>query len=413
MTDDCRQENMCPALSRRTFIKGAAAFQFARAAYASQAEPGKVLVYVGTDTKPVDGAANGKGIYLFEMEPESGELKLVGLAAETVSPSWLTLHPSGKYLYCVNEVSDYQGDSGSVSAFAIDQSTGELSALNTVSSHGAGPTHISVDHTGAYAFVANYYGGTVAVIPIQRDGRLREAAYVHRDEGSLGAERATNAPRGSFAISGHDTPHAHMIQPDPENLFVLQTDMGQDRIYVYQFNKADGQLTAAKTPFVELPSGDGPRHFVFHPSGQWMYAIQEEASTIALFRYHSSSGALTPLQTVSTLPPGFTGTSFASDVMISRDGLFLYALNRLHNSVAIFSVGPDGMLTRVGEVWTEGDYPNHCAMDPTGRFLYVCNQRSDQITSFRADRRTGLLTSTGRYQPLGTPVCMAFLTRNA
>jgi 6-phosphogluconolactonase len=321
----------------------------------------------------------------------------------------LSLHPSGKYLYAVNELSDYEGNSGSISAFSIQRSTGELLHLNTVNSHGAGPTHMSIDATGRFAFVANYFGGSIAMFPIQADGSLAPASFVHQDQGPLGPLHAIHAPPGSFAISGHDAPHAHMIQTDPENRFVLQTDMGQDRIYVYRFDSDTGQLTSAATPFTSLPAGDGPRHFTFHPNRRWLYSIQEEASTLVFYQYDSSTGSLIPEQTISALPPGFTGTNFCSEIMVSADGRFLYAANRLHNSIGAFAIGADGKLSHLDDTPTQGDYPNHMAMEPNGQFLYVCNQRSDQITSFRVDKNTGRLTFTGDYQPLGTPMCITFL----
>lgn len=402
--------------SRRTFLRRATALCIAYSAFSSarglEASSGqrRVLAYVGTDTKPVDGPANGKGIYLFEIHPQTGELSLVKLAAETASPSWLTVHPSGQYLYAINEVSDFNGKNGSVSAFAINRTNGDLRFLNTVSSQGAGPAYLSVDATGKYAFVANYFGGSIAVLPILQNGSLGPAVDVHLDKGALGSIHATSAPAGSFAISGHDAPHAHMIHPDPKNRFVLQTDLGQDRIYVYKFDANTGKLAPADIPFVSLPTGDGPRHFAFHPNGHWMYSIQEEASTVAFFLYDSGTGSLRPQQTLSTLPEGFTGTNFSSEIMVSPDGHFLYAANRLHNSIAVFSIAKDGRLDRVGDTLTQGDYPSQFNLDPTGNFLYACNQRSDQITSFRVDRTTGLLTFTGQYTPLGTPLCIAFLT---
>ena len=370
----------------------------------------RILAYVGTDTKPVDGAANGKGIYLFEMNPHTGGLSLLKLAAETTSPSWLTLHPSGRYLYAINEVSDFDGKNGSVSAFAIDRANGDLRFLNTLSSLGAGPAYVSLDATGRYAFVANYFGGNIAVFPILPNGSFGAPVDFHQDKGFLGSIHATNAPKGSFAISGHDAPHAHMIHPDPKNRFVLQTDLGQDRIYVYEFDVNTGKLAAAETPFVSLPSGDGPRHFVFHPNGRWMYSIQEEASTVDFFLYASRTGILTLQQRISTLPPGYTGTNFSSEITVSPDGRFLYAANRLHNSIAVFSIATDGKLDHAGDTLTEGDYPSFFTLDPGGNFLYACNQRSDNITSFRVDRKTGMLTFTGQYTPVGTPLCITFLT---
>ena len=370
----------------------------------------RTLAYVGTDTVPVDGPANGKGIYLFEADNDSGELKLLSLAAETPSPSWLTLHPSGRFLYAVNELSVYEGNSGSVSAFEIERSTGALHLLNTLNSRGAGPTHMSVDRTGRFAFVANYFGGTIAVFPIHPEGGLDPACFVQQDTGSLGSQQAASAPAGSFAISGHDAPHAHMIQADLHNRFVLHTDLGQDRIYVWKLDAERGHLTPAETPFVSLPSGDGPRHLAFHPNGHWVYSIQEEASTLAFFQYDRESGALLHQQTLSALPRDYAGTNFCSEIVIAENGNFLYAVNRLHDSIATFAIEARGTLRHIDDTATQGDYPNHIAIAPGGRFLYACNQRSDTITGFRVDEGTGRLTFTGRYQPLGTPMCMVFLT---
>lgn len=400
-------------VSRRCFMAGSATWLLAhaisRSAFAEASGRDRVLAYIGTDTKPVYGTANGKGIYLFEVNQSTGDLKLLQLAAETASPSWICIHPSGEYLYSVNEVSDYEGNSGSVSSFAIERSTGALRHLNTLNSGGAGPAHMSVDASGKFAFVANYFAASIAVLPILTNGSLGPAAFVHRDEGAVGAVNTADAPPGSFAISGHEAPHAHMIEADPGNRFVLQTDLGQDRIYVYRIDSATGQLTPAQTPFVSLPSGDGPRHLTFHPNGRWMYSIQEEASTVALFDFDSTKGSLVPRQTISTLPSGYTGTNFCSEIIVSVNGKFLYAANRLHNSIATFAIASDGRLGYAGEALTEGDYPSQMVIEPSGRFLYVCNQRSDQITSFRVDARTGLLIFTGHYYPLGTPMCMAFL----
>jgi 6-phosphogluconolactonase (cycloisomerase 2 family) len=413
--DSLRQIGFQGLASRRAFLKTSAALCLAYSTtkpiqgLALDSGGRRTLAYVGTDTKPVDGAANGKGIYLFEMNPRTGELLLLKLAAETASPSWLTFHPTGRYLYAINEVSDFDGKNGSVSAFAIDRTNGDLRFLNTVSSQGAGPAYVSVDATGKYAFVANYFGGNIAVLPILPNGSLGPAVDFHQDKGFLGSIHATNGPPGSFAISGHDAPHAHMIHPDPKNRFVLQTDLGQDRIYIYKFDAGSGKLTAANTPFVSFPSGDGPRHFAFHPNGEWMYSIQEEASTVVFFLYDSRTGALRRQQTVSTLPSGYTGTNFSSEITVSPDGRFLYAANRLHNSIAVFSIAKDGRLDHAGDILTQGDYPSYFTLAPGGKFLYACNQRSDQITAFRIHRKTGLLAFTGQYTPAGTPLCLAFL----
>ena len=397
--------------SRRTFLKTTAALSIAHAAQglATTTKSGKLLAYAGTYTSAVDGGANGEGIYLFEANPHSGELSAAKLIAKTPNPSWIVIHPSKRYLYAINEVTNYGDHSGSVTAFAIDPSTGDLIQLNTVSSEGAGPAHMSLDATGKFAFVANYAGGGIAVLPILTDGRLGSAVDTHLDTGSLGSKHATHAPRGSFAISGHDHPHAHMILPDPANRFVLATDLAQDRIYVYKFDAASGKLSPADSPFTQLPSGDGPRHFAFHPNGQWLYQLCEESSTLVFFRYSPSTGALTSQQTISTLPPGFAGTNFCSEIAVSPDGKFLYAANRLHDTIAICAIAADGRIHRIAEASTLGDYPRHLCIDPSGNFIYVCNQKSDSVTLFRRSRDTGLLTSTGSYAAVGSPAILTFL----
>jgi 6-phosphogluconolactonase len=412
---DCKRgcmSNRVTSTSRRSFLLNGAAFGIAasQATRGLAAERKQLFAYVGTDTLPVDGPANGKGIYLSEVDAESGELKQLKLAVETPSPSWLALHPSGKYLYAVNELSTYEGNSGSVTAFAIERSTRELRLLNTVNSRGAAPAHMSIDRTGKFAFVANYGGGSIAVLPILPDGRLDSACFVHKDEDSLGPKHATNAPAGSFAISGHDAPHAHMIEADPQNRFVLYTDLGQDRIYVNRLDKASGKLTPATTPFVSLPPGDGPRHFAFHPGGRWFYSIQEEASTVAFFRYDAQTGALAHQQTLSALPKGYEGTNFCSEIAIAANGRFLYAANRLHDSIATFAIGSDGMLRHLDDTPTEGDYPRHIALAPDGLILDACNQRSDVITIFRVSESDGRLAFTGKYEAVGSPTCIVFST---
>ena len=309
----------------------------------------------------------------------------------------------------MNEIVDQE--SGSVSAYAIEPVTGDLTPINVVSSEGRGPAHMSLDASGKYAFVANYVSGTIAVFPIDELGRLGAAVDVHRDIGSVGVRSATDAPPGSFAISGHDAPHAHMIAPDPLNRFVLSVDLGQDRIYVYHFDRVSGRLSPSETaPFVSFPPGDGPRYFVFHPNGRWIYVLGEESSTIAFFHYDAMRGTLNLQQTISSLPKGFAGTNFVSVAVISPDGRFLYAANRLHDSIAICAIDGSGRLTFVGEVPTMGDYPRHCTFDPSGEFFYVSNERSDSITCFKMNRQTGLLSFTGQYTAVGTPSIVAFLS---
>jgi len=396
-------------ISRRGLLKSGAALAM------PQSGNGPVLAYVGTYSSPQgpEGSRGyGKGVYLFEMNPATGKLSQREVFASGSNPSWLAFDPSRTHLYAANETATFEGTkSGSVSSFAINRSNGHLSLLNTVSSEGAGPAHLSVHPSGKFVLVANYAGGTVAVLPIHSTGDLGSARDVKQNRGPVGPTHAASAPPGSFAISGHDTPHAHMIRSDPSGQFVLAADLALDRIFIWKFEPRRGTLSPHDPPYVQLPPGDGPRHFVFHPNGRWLYSLQEEASTLVTFDYDAVRGRLTPKQTVSTLPKGFTGTNFTSEVMVSRDARFVYAANRLHDSIAWFSIGGDGTLTPAGEEWTRGDYPRSFNIDPAGNFLYSCNQRSDAIAAFRVDRKTGGLTFTGQYTPVGTPAIIIFLTR--
>jgi 6-phosphogluconolactonase (cycloisomerase 2 family) len=297
---------------------------------------------------------------------------------------------------------------GTISSFAVDQGNGQLTLLNTVPSSGAGPTYVSLHPSGRFLFVANYFGGSVAVLPILVDGRLGSATDVQIDSGKIGPTRATNAPPGSYAFSGHDRTHAHMIQPDSAGRFVLHVDLGLDQIFVWKFDDQQGKLTPNDPPAVSLPAGDGPRHFHFHPNGRWLYSIQEEASTIVLFDYDVQRGKLAARQTISTLPPEYAGSNFCSEILVSADGRFVYAGNRLHDSVGIFAVGDNGELTFLGQEWTRGDYPRSFNFDPAGEFFYCCNQRADNVTVFRVDRPTGRLQFSGHYVPVGNPSCILF-----
>jgi 6-phosphogluconolactonase (cycloisomerase 2 family) len=200
-----------------------------------------------------------------------------------------------------------------------------------------------------------------------------------------------------------------MIQADPSGKFVLHVDLGLDKIFVWKFDAEKGKLVAADPPAVSLPPGDGPRHFHFHPNGRWLYSIQEEGSTIVLYDYAADSGRLTARQTISTLPKGFAGSNFCSEILVSADGKFVYAGNRLHDSVGIFSIAADGTLKYLGEEWTRGDYPRSFNFDPTGQFFYCCNQRADSVTAFEVDRQTGSLKFTGHYAPVGNPSIIVFL----
>ena len=394
--------------SRRRFLKGSLALAAGSTSVrAAKKNPdGTTLAYAGSYSSPQgpEGSkGRGQGIYLFEMNPSTGGLTQRELFQNESNPSWLAFNPAKTHLYAANETAN-----GSVSAYKVDPASGHLTLLNTVSSHGAGPAQLSVHPSGKFVLVANYAGGTAAVLALQRDGSLGEATDVKQDSGAVGPAKASSAPPGSFAISGHDRPHAHMIQSDPTGRFVIATDLGMDRIFVWKFDAAKGKLLDTGHGPAALPPGDGPRHFCFHPNGHWMYSLQEEGSTLVLFDFDPASGALAARQTISTLPKGFAGTSFTSEVALSPDARFVYAANRLHDSITWFSIGSTGTLTFSGEEWTRGDYPRSFSIDPSGNFLYSCNQRSDVIATFRVHRETGRLTFTGQYTPVGTPAILVF-----
>jgi 6-phosphogluconolactonase (cycloisomerase 2 family) len=386
---------------------------------ADEAASGPLVAYVGTFSSPLRDTlptqvdlppGNGRGIHLFRVDRDTGAWTPAGVHEMGTSPSCLAANAAGTRLYSANETDRVgKGKEGTVSAFAVDPKDGKLKELNTVRSGGAGPTYVSLHPSGKHLLVANYFGGSVAVLPVLDGGRLGEPSDVKTDAGKVGPTKAKNAPRGSFAFSGHDRTHAHVIQADPSGKHVLHVDLGLDRIFVWEFDPKKGTLSANDPPSVALPPGDGPRHFHFHPNGKWLYSIQEEGSTLVLFDYDGKAGKLAARQTISTLPRGFAGSNFCSGVLVSGDGRFVYAGNRLHDSIGVFSVGKDGALAHVADEWTRGNYPRSFSFDPTGRFLYCCNQRADNVTAFRVGKKTGALSFTGQYVPVGNPSHVLFL----
>jgi len=398
-------------VSRRGFLQGATALA-AAGAVPAVATPGRgrgrnrgtLLAYVGAQTNTV----TGDGIYRFEVNPSTGELTPIdSMPSGAANPTWLAFDPTKSFLYAANSVSP----SGSVSAFSVDPSNGDLTLLNTVDAQGAGSTHCSVHPGGKWLFVANYGGGNAAVLPVNPDGSLGAATQVVTipvNPPPLGVQPAVDAPPGSFAISGHDAPHAHQIQSDPGGSDVFLTDLGTDRTLMFRFDATTGILTPNNPYAVAETDGAGPRHFSFHPNGRYFYVINEEASTMTFMTYDAGTGLLTPQQTIPTVPPDFVGTNFPSEVILSHDGRYVYGLNRLHDTIAIFRVGGTGELTRLGEEWTRADYPRHLAIEPTGNFMYVSNQRGDSFTIFRVHGGGQHLKFVG-YEPVRAPMFIDFL----
>jgi 6-phosphogluconolactonase len=358
------------------------------------AAKGELSVYLGTYTR---GAS--KGIYLARLNTATGALSAPELAAETSSPSFLALHPGGRFLYAANEVATFAGEkSGSVSAFAIDPATRKLTLLNQQSSRGAGPCHLTVDQAGRHVLVANYSGGTVAVLPLGTDGRLASASAEIQHTGSSVNERRQKEP------------HAHSINLDSANRFAFAADLGADKIFSYRFDGRTGALTPNDPAHVALAPGSGPRHFAFRPDGRFAYVINELLSTITTFHYEADRGALTEVQTVPTLPADFTGNSTTAEVVVHPGGKFVYGSNRGHDSITVFAADAQtGKLTLVEHESTQGKTPRNFAIAPGGQFLLAANQGSDTVVVFRIDTATGALNPTGHTITVPSPVCIRFL----
>ena len=290
------------------------------------------LVYIGTYT-----GAKSKGIHAFRFNQATGALTPIGLVAETPSPSWLVLHPSGQYLYAANEVDDFDADkSGSVSAFRIDRVTGALTLLNTQPSRGAHPCHLAVDRSGTHLLVANYTGGTLAVLPLERDGSLGAPTQVVQHKGS------------SINTARQRSPHAHSIDLDADNRFAISADLGADRLFIYRYDTTGGGLSPGLRPAIAATPGAGPRHFAFHPNGRFGFAINELASTITSYSWDAQRGALNTLATIPTLPAGFGRESSTAEIRLHPTGRFLYGSNRGHDSIAVYQVRAQQRLPDAG-----------------------------------------------------------------
>ncbi len=351
------------------------------------------FVYFGTYTR-----TDSKGIYAYRFTPATGKLTRIGLVGETENPSILTIHPNRKYLYASNELSNYRGErSGSVTAFSIDPKTAALTLLNRVSAKGGTTAHLVVDRTGKCLLVANYGADAgVATFPIQDDGSLGEATTVIKHTGS------STGPR-------QKAPHPHSVNLSPDNRFVFVPDLGTDKVFSYQLDPAKATIAPNAPPFVAVTQGSGPRHFAFHPNGQFTYTLGEMGSLVTVSAYDRAGGTMKERQTVSTIPKDFTGVNNSAHIVAHPSGKFLYASNRGHDSIAVFTIDPKkGTLTAVEQVSTQGKIPRGFAVDPTGAFLLAANQTTDNAILFRIDHKTGRLTPTGDELKLSSPVCVIF-----
>jgi 6-phosphogluconolactonase len=364
---------------------------------AAIAAPQNYILYLGTYT---ENGSTSKGIYAYRYDAVSGHITPLGLAAETTDPSWLALDPNSRFLYAVNEVGNYQGpNSGGVSAFAIDRASGKLTFLNEVSSRGAGPCYITLDKTGRYALVANYDGGSVAVFPILADGRLGEASDVVQHKG-----HGPNSER-------QEGPHPHSIVLTRDNRFAIVSDLGLDELFVYRFESTKGTLIPNNPPFTRVDPGAGPRHFALSANERFAYSLDEMGALVTVFSNDPETEVMRQLQTISTLPPDFTGPKEDAEIEVAPSGKFLYASNRGHDAIAVFAIDPEkGTLTLVEITPIEGKESRSFAIDPTGTRLFAAIQDSNRVVIFRIDGKTGRLTRTGESFEVAAPVCLKFLS---
>jgi len=359
----------------------------------SKTELDSVVMYVGTYTP------KGEGIYIFSLDLNTADIVAIDTVTGLQNPTFVSLHPTGKFLYTVNEVADFEGQkSGAVTGFLVDQASGKLKQLNQKSSGGMGPCFVSVAHDGKHVLVANYGSGSVAALSLDEKGLLGKITGFAQHEGS------------SIDPRRQASPHAHSIQSDPANRFALAADLGLDKILVYKYDAVSGSLTPNQVPWADSIPGSGPRHMAFRPDGRYLYVADELTSAVSVFRYEPSDGTLQPSQTVSMLPEDFEEDNSAAEILVHPSGKVVYASNRGHDSIAVFKADPEtGRLSPLQHASTRGDSPRNFGIDPTGKYLIAANQRSDNLVIFEIDAETGELEFTGKELSVPSPVCVRFL----
>ncbi len=385
------------ARSRREFLKllgiGAASFSTLRANPSLLQAPEGLTLYVGTYT-----SGKSEGIYVYRMGRTTGELKHFKTVKGVVEPSFLSIDSKGRYLFAVNEMTEFAGKpGGAVSAFRINEKDGSLKFLNQEASLGGAPCHVTVDGADRFILLANYLGGNLSVLPIRGDGSLGPASDRVQHHGS-----SVNKER-------QEAPHAHCIILGPSNQHAFAADLGLDKIMIYRFDAQKGKLTPAKQPWAQLKPGAGPRHFKLHPNGRYAYVINELDSTVTGFNYDRTKATLRTIDSVSTLPKDFSGKNSCADLHIAPSGRFLYGSNRGHDSIVVFAINEsNGRLSPVQHVSTQGKTPRNFTIDPSGRFLLAANQASDTIVTFRIEQKSGRLAPTGHVAEVPSPVCLLF-----
>jgi 6-phosphogluconolactonase len=387
-------------ITRRNFIKtigigiaGSITASKLPAGVRLPASSGSAKLFVGTYT-------NGKseGIYRCLFNVDSGELTVECVTKGVTNPSFLAVDRNRNRLFCVNETAEFDGKpGGAVSAFALNPESGDLSLLNSSSTHGADPCYVTRDSSGRFVLVANYTGGSLAVLPIRTNGSLGEATDVVQH-------------RGSSVKPRQQGPHAHSVVLDPSGRYAYAADLGLDKVMIYRFDVQQGKLLPATSAWALLKPGAGPRHLAFSPDGSRVYVVNELDSTLTAFSVDGSTGSLQLRQTLSTVPSGYSGENFPADIHIARSGRFVYASNRGHDSIAVFAVDTkNGEISLVQNEPTGGKWPRNFTIDPTGRYLLAANQRSDNITVLEIHPESGTLVPNGHVAEVPSPVCLKFL----
>ncbi len=364
--------------------------------------------YIGTYTpEPTARGVNyGEGIYLVDIDDATGAASNPRLAAKMLSPSWITLSADHKCLYANSEILDYGPDkTGSVTAFAVDGASGALRPLNTVSSASAGPAHIAMHPSGRFVLIANYHGGSFAVIRVMEDGRLGAVTDVVKPDGPLQNTKASDAQPGHVVSNASHGSRGHMIGMDPSGEYVIGDDAGRDQIFVWKLDVNTGKLRQISV--TKVLAGAAPRHFVFSPGGKMLYQLQEQDSRLQAYDFRD--GKLTAHgESIFTPPTGYQGINTTSELLIDRAGRYLYVANRTHNSIATIAVGTDGGITRTANTATEGATPRSLTIDPSGKFLYSLNQHANNVATFRIGAN-GVPGFTGNFITVGSPAVMVFL----
>lgn len=356
----------------------------------SSAFQSAIYVYVSNWSADLTG-----GIYLHRLNPDTGALTFIRKSSEAGSPFYLTFDHTGRHLYAANTVGSFEDQpGGTVCAFSVNQGNGELTFINQQSAHGNLPCYVSLDKQGKHVMVGSFSSGTVAILPILADGAVGPATDHVQHVGSGLTDRQSG-------------PYVHCIVPDPAGRFAFSADLGIDKVMVYRIDAPPGKLIPNDPPYVSLPGGAGPRHFIFHENGRFAYLINEIDSTITVYAYIAAAGALTPLQTVPTLPSDFTEKNSCADIQIHPNGRFLYGTNRGHDSIVLYELDPNtGLLTLRERFSSEGEWPWNIAIDPTATFLLSANTHSNRVDVFRVDPTTGRLTPTGHGAEVPGPVCI-------